>query len=172
MINNVCKYRLEEKDLHLTGKDYRIISLKYIVNRYLKERNIDVIEEEFDFNISIKNVVAIVDKINTIVEKYEPKKVEIKDKKAVVSTLKYWLIDHYLDPKTIFKLHKNNQHNKIYSLLNKYLKESSSVDEIIDVIEMYRNIKKIIARRKYCWKSKIKASKMKNTKRLELESKS
>ena len=89
MINNVCKYRLEEKDLHLTGKDYRIISLKYIVNRYLKERNIDVIEEEFDFNISIKNVVAIVDKINTIVEKYEPKKVEIKDKKAVVSTLKY-----------------------------------------------------------------------------------
>ena len=72
-----------------SGKDYRIISLKYIVNRYLKERNIDVIEEEFDFNISIKNVVAIADKINTIVEKYEPKKVEIKDKKAVVSTLKY-----------------------------------------------------------------------------------
>ena len=75
--------------MHLTGKDYRIISLKYIVNRYLKERNIDVIEEEFDFNISIKNVVAIADKINKIVEKYEPKKVEIKDKKAVVSTLKY-----------------------------------------------------------------------------------
>ena len=47
------------------------MGLKNIAQRYLKEKDI-VIEEEFDFNKSFINLVAIDYKINTIVEEYEP----------------------------------------------------------------------------------------------------
>ena len=74
--------------MHPTGIDNRIMGLKNIVNRYLKEKDIDVIDEEFDLNIFIKNLTAIDDKINMIVEEHEPKeKVRIEDKKGVISIL-------------------------------------------------------------------------------------
>ena len=80
LINNIS--------LHPTGIDNRIMGLKNIVNRYLKEKDIDVIDEEFDLNIFIKNLTAIDDKINMIVEEHEPKeKVRIEDKKGVISIL-------------------------------------------------------------------------------------
>ena len=64
------------------------MGLKNIVNRYLKEKDIDVIDEEFDLNIFSKNLTAIDDKINMIVEEHEPKeKVRIEDKKGVISIL-------------------------------------------------------------------------------------
>ena len=74
--------------MHPTGIDNRIMGLKNIVNRYLKEKDIDVIDEEFDLNIFSKNLTAIDDKINMIVEEHEPKeKVRIEDKKGVISIL-------------------------------------------------------------------------------------
>ena len=58
------------------------MGLKNIVNKIFKEKGIDVIQEEFDFNKCIKSLAAIDDEINTILENYEPKtKVEIKGKK-------------------------------------------------------------------------------------------
>ena len=74
--------------MHPTGIDNRIMGLKNIVNRYLKEKDIDVIDEEFGLNIFSKNLTAIDDKINMIVEEHEPKeKVRIEDKKGVISIL-------------------------------------------------------------------------------------
>ena len=88
---------------------------------------------------------AIDDKITTTVEDYEPKtKVEIEDKKRVASILneiRNALLDYYLDPNTIIELHKKYQHDEIDSLLNKYSKDVSFIDQIIDNIEMYRNTK-------------------------------
>ena len=43
-----------------------------------------MIEEQFDFNKFLKNLAAIDDKINTIIEEYEPKKgLELKTKKSL-----------------------------------------------------------------------------------------
>ena len=48
----------------------------------------------------------------------------------------------FLDPNSIVELHRNYQHNKIDTVLNKYSKDNNSIDQIIDKIEMYRNTKK------------------------------
>ena len=118
---------------------------KNIVNVYLKGKDIDVIDEEFDYNNTIKNLIAIDDKIDKIVEEYDPKKrVGTEDKKRVISILNIIrnnLLDYYLDPNTIVELHKKYQHNKMDNVLNKYSKDSSSIDQIIDKIETYRNTK-------------------------------
>ena len=75
-----------------------------------------MIDEEFDFNIFIKNLTAIDAKINMIVEEHEPKeKVRIEDKKGVISILyktRKKIFDYYFDPNTIIELHKKYQHNK------------------------------------------------------------
>ena len=87
-ISDKYKNLINNISLHPTGIDNRIMGLKNIVNRYLKEKDIDVIDEEFDLNIFIKNLTAIDDKINMIVEEHEPKeKVRIEDKKEVISIL-------------------------------------------------------------------------------------
>ena len=87
-ISDKYKNLINNISLHPTGIDNRIMGLKNIVNRYLKEKDIDVIDEEFDLNIFIKNLTAIDDKINMIVEEHEPKeKVRIEDKKGVISIL-------------------------------------------------------------------------------------
>ena len=56
-------------------------------------------------------MATIDDKINMIVEGYEPKiKVEIENKKKVISVLneiRKGFVDYYLDPNTIVELHKN-----------------------------------------------------------------
>ena len=86
-----------------------------------------MIKEKFDFNKSIKNLVE---------EEYKPKeKVGIEEQKRVVSILneiRNNLLDHYLDPNTIFELHNNYQHNKVDSILKKSLQDKT---------EMYRNTK-------------------------------
>ena len=118
---------------------------KNIVNVYLKGKDIDVIDEEFDYNNAIKNLIAIDDKIDKIVEEYDHKKrVGTEDKKRVISILNIIrnnLLDYYLDSNTIVELHKKYQHNKMDNVLNKYSKDSSSIDQIIDKIETYRNTK-------------------------------
>ena len=87
-ISDKYKNLINNISLHPTGIDNRIMGLKNIFNRYLKEKDIDVIDKEFDFNIFIKNLTAIDDKINMIVEEHEPKeKVRIEDKKGVISIL-------------------------------------------------------------------------------------
>ena len=87
-ISDKYKNLINNISLHPTGIDNRIMGLKNIVNRYLKEKDIDVIDEEFDLNIFSKNLTAIDDKINMIVEEHEPKeKVRIEDKKGVISIL-------------------------------------------------------------------------------------
>ena len=115
-ISDKYKNLINNISLHPTGIDNRIMGLKNIFNRYLKEKDIDVTDKEFDFNIFIKNLTAIDDKINMIVEEHEPKeKVRIEDKKGVISilykTIKIFF-DYYLDPNTIIELHKKYQHNK------------------------------------------------------------
>ena len=69
-----------------------------------------------------------------------PKKVEIEEKKAwLVSWSQYYC-------STAWK----SQHNTMDSTLNKYSKDSSSVDQIINKFEMYRNTHtKITVERNY-----------------------
>ena len=106
-----------------------------------------MIDEEFDYNNAIKNLIAIDDKIDKIVEEYNPKKKSVgtKDKKRIISILNIIrnnFLDYYIDSNSIVELHKKYQHHKIDSALNKYSKGSSSIDRIIDKIETYRNTKK------------------------------
>ena len=49
------------------------ITLKYVVNRYLKKQDTDVFENKVSFNKSIKNLDNIDYKLNMIAENYEPK---------------------------------------------------------------------------------------------------
>lgn len=49
------------------------ITLKHVVNRYLKKQDTDVFENKFSFNKSIKNLDNIDYKLNMIAENYEPK---------------------------------------------------------------------------------------------------
>ena len=104
-----------------------------------------MIDKEFDYNNAIKNLIAIDDKIDKIVEEYDPKKrVETEDKKRVIiifNIIRNNLLDYYLDSNTIVELHKKYQHNKMDSVLNTHSKDSSSIDQIIDKIETYRNTK-------------------------------
>ena len=51
------------------------------------------------------------------------------------------LLDYYLDPNTIVELYKKYQHDKIDSVINKYAKDISSIDQITGNIETYRNTK-------------------------------
>ena len=104
MINRIFTYWLKDKDLHRIG-------LKYTANKLLKEKDIDVFENLFDFKKSVKNLADIDDRIIMTVENYEPKtKTEMEDKKRVVSILnkiRYSKLDFYLDLDTIADLHKN-----------------------------------------------------------------
>ena len=64
----------KSKDLHLTGTGNRITRLKRNVKTYQKEKKLDFIK-------SIKNFVAIDDKVNQLVQEYDPKKkLELKTK--------------------------------------------------------------------------------------------
>ena len=49
------------------------ITLKYVVNRYLKKQDTDVFENKVSFNKSIKNLDNIDYKLNMIAKNYEPK---------------------------------------------------------------------------------------------------
>ena len=66
--------------MHLTNFDTQI-GLNNNVNKYIKEKDVGVFEDNFEFEISIKDLATIDDKINNIIENYEPKtKIEIEDK--------------------------------------------------------------------------------------------
>ena len=126
--------------MHLTSIDSRI-GFKKDVNKYLKERDIDVSEDQFDFKKLIKNLADIEDKINIIIENYKPKSnVKIEDNKRVFSIfniIRYSLLDYCLDPITNVELHKEYQCDKKDNVLNKYSRDSSLVDEIIEETEMF-----------------------------------
>ena len=101
-------------------------------------------ENKFSFIKSIKNLTDIEDKINTIIETYEPKiKPKIEDKKRIISILnaiKYDLLDYYLNPYTIVEMHKTFGHDKGDNILKKYSKKDSGpIDEVINQIDMLRN---------------------------------
>ena len=51
------------------------------------------------------------------------------------------LLDYYLNPNAFIELHEKYQHNKIASILCKYSKDGSSINQIMEKIEMYRNTK-------------------------------
>ena len=66
-MKNIFKCGLRGKGLHLSGIYNGIIErFKKSANRYLNEKDLDVIKEKFDFNVSIKNWATIEDKINLI----------------------------------------------------------------------------------------------------------
>ena len=106
--------------------------LKIIANRYLKENDINLIKEEFDFNKYIKSLATIDGKINTFAKNYEPKtKIEIEDKKTagkIFNKNRDALFRYYLDPNIIAELHKTYQHSRVDSVLNKHSKDRSSID--------------------------------------------
>ena len=67
-----------------------------------------------------------------------------EDKKRVISILnaiKNNLLGYYLHPYTIAELHKIYEHTKMDSALSKNLNNRSSIDQMIDQIETYRNTK-------------------------------
>ena len=102
-------------------------------------------EKDFHFNKSIKKLTATDDKINTIVESYEPKiKVEIEVKKRVVNILNkigYAVLDYYLESNAIVGLQNKYQRDEIDSVINKYSDDGSSFNEVINEIEMFRKRK-------------------------------
>ena len=101
--------------MHLTSIDSRI-GFKKDVNKYLKERDIDVSEDQFDFKKLIKNLADIEDKINMIIENYKLKSnVKIEDNKrdfSIFNIIRYSLLDYCLDPITNVELHKEHQCDK------------------------------------------------------------
>ena len=101
-------------------------------------------ENKFSFIKSIKNLTDIEDKINIIIETSEPKiKPKIEGKKRIISILnaiKYDLLDYYLNPNTIFEMHKTFGRDKGDNILKKYSKKDSCpIDEVINQIDMLRN---------------------------------
>ena len=59
-----------------------------------------------------------------------------------MNNIKYDSLDYYLDLSITFELHKSFESNKIDSILNKYSKDDSPIDEIIDQMEMIKNANK------------------------------
>ena len=59
-----------------------------------------------------------------------------------MNKIKYDSLDYYLDLSITFELHKSFESNKIDSMLNKYSKDDSPIDEIIDQMEMIKNANK------------------------------
>lgn len=59
-----------------------------------------------------------------------------------MNKIKYDSLDYYLDLSITFELHKSFESNKIDSILNKYSKDDSPIDEIIDQMEMIKNANK------------------------------
>ena len=98
------------------------------------------------FDRFIEILADIDNKKNIIVKNYQPEtKVEVQDKQRIVSILnkiKYDSLDYYLDLSITFELHKSFESNKIDSILNKYSKDDSPIDEIIDQMEMIKNANK------------------------------
>ena len=88
MINNFFDYAL--KDLYLDNR----IGLQNIVNKYLKQNNIDFSEKQFDFIESIKNLTTFDDKMNAVIEHSEPKITKL-------NKIRYVLLKYYLGPNTI-----------------------------------------------------------------------
>ena len=127
MINRIFTYGLKDKNFRLTNFDNQI-GLKNIINRHFKEKDTDMFENHFILDRFIKNLADIEDKIQMIIEIYEPKtKAGIEDKKRVISILnaiKYDLLDYFLDPNTIIEMHKKFGRDKIDSILNKYSKKT------------------------------------------------
>ena len=71
-------------------------------------------------------------------------RLKLKTKKSVISILneiRNASLDCHFDLNTVVKMLKNYPHNKTDSILSKYLKDSSSIDQIIDKIEIYRDTK-------------------------------
>ena len=94
----------------------RRIGLKKDVNKYLKEKDIDVSQDQFDFKKLIKNLADIEYKINMIIENYKPKSnLKIENNKRVFgifNIIRYSLLDYCLDPITNVELHKEYQCDK------------------------------------------------------------
>ena len=94
----------------------RRIGLKKDVNKYLKEKDIDVSQDQFDFKKLIKNLADIEYKINMIIENYKPKSnLKIENNKRVFgifNIIRYSLLDYCLDPITNVELHKEHQCDK------------------------------------------------------------
>lgn len=59
-----------------------------------------------------------------------------------MNKIKYDSLDYYLDLSITSELHKSFESNKIDSILNKYSKDDSPIDEIIDQMEMIKNANK------------------------------
>ena len=71
--------------MHVTTFDNRS-SLKNIVDRYLKRKELNVYDRLFNFDKSFKNLADTDDRINMITVKYKPyKEIELKTKKRSIS---------------------------------------------------------------------------------------
>ena len=133
---NIFKFRLKDGDLHVTDFDNQHLRLADIVNKYLREKNIDVCNRLFNFEKSIKNLVNIDDKTNMVIDYYKPKTdTEYDDKKRVVTILneaRISMLNFYTYRGTFSKLTKKYQAQRLDEVLSKYSKRSKSVREIED----------------------------------------
>lgn len=88
----------------------------------------------FNFEIFTKNLSDIDNRINSIMDAYNPQaKTEYEDKKGVFSifnAVKNCTFDFYCNRETIFKLIRKYQSQRLDKKLNKYSKHSKSVGEI------------------------------------------
>ena len=73
LINDISTIGLKDGDLHLRNFDNRI-NLNNIINRYLKEKYIDVYDRYFNSKSSIKNLADLNDRINTLIAEPKPDK--------------------------------------------------------------------------------------------------
>ena len=69
---NIFQYGLTDGDLHLTNFDNWHLALTNTVNTYLEE-NIYVNDRLFNFEISIKKLANVDDKVNVIIDCYKRK---------------------------------------------------------------------------------------------------
>ena len=104
--------------MHSTNYDI-LISLKDIVKRYLKEKDIDVHNIYFIFKNSIKNLAEIDDRMNILAVNV----IELEDKKMVVSILNLTrnnLLDFYTCQGNFFKLAKIYSLQRVNKTMSRY----------------------------------------------------
>ena len=110
----------------------------------ISRKDTDVFENKIIFNKSMKNFTDIDNKVNMIVQKYEPKtKARIDSKERDVrflNRIKYHFLEYYFDPNAIVDLENNFERNKIGSILIKYSKEDGSpIRKFINQVYMLKN---------------------------------
>ena len=88
---------------------------------------------------------------------------------SILNKVSQDLFDYYLNPNTTVELPKKLECDTIDSILKKYSKHGSPVDEIIDKIEMPRNVKATLLEESIAERVRLRKQKAETLKRLTVE---